>query len=426
MPAPSLDTRKRRAQHAKKQKLNALVNGNGSLRIALRTLDNKAQQMLSDRLNFISKLGKGYVSTAFKGLVQHGSGNTGQNTVHAREQVPEVEEDDYGIQEFQIDVGGIESIMRGQSKRSSSHKHLQSSRRRNAGNNRIDDLKRIAALTRAGHQAIPGVSGKLYRPPKKEIRFSRAFHVEPFTNTCGSGGSGSGIGRRSQSTTNIQRPFTVPVGVRKVLPRRMHSRQRPRTGPHLGHGTSTNTQPLLLSANWEGLFAKQSRPGTAASSSSGIASLASSRPGTSGPPSHNHQRRGKSRGSQKRGESPGVPRPRTNPNPNQYHKKPQMHAKHTFHSRPGTAEHLDRARKRRNRRPMTGGTGGGTDKARVQNNGPRPKTSPSRQEKYWKHTHMITKRIDAKDDYVAAVQRLADTKLSCNLVGGGTIHVAPV
>ena len=258
MPAPSLDTRKRRAQHAKKQKLNALVNGNGSLRIALRTLDNKAQQMLSDRLNFISKLGKGYVSTAFKGLVQHGSGNTGQNTVHAREQVPEVEEDDYGIQEFQIDVGGIESMMRGQNinKQPSSHKHLPSSRRRNAGNNRIDDLKRIAALTRAGHQAIPGVSGKLYRPPKKEIRFSRAFHVEPFTSTCSSGGSGSGIGRRSHSTTSIQRPFTVPVGVRKVFPRRMHSRQRPRTGPHLGHGTSTNAQPLLLSANWEGLFAK--------------------------------------------------------------------------------------------------------------------------------------------------------------------------
>jgi hypothetical protein len=419
----SADVRRRRAQYAKRKKINALVTGNNSLRIALRSLDNKAQQMLSDRLHFIDKLGKGYVSTAFKGLSQHGGTSSSNKTSPGNdEQVPEVdEENDYGIQAFQgINLEGIAPQIRG----SGRYRGVI----RAKGYNRNDDLKRIAALTNAGHQAVPGSTGKLYRPPKKEISFRRANHLEPFRNSVFISSRSIKDIDRSNQNENInnnsnKRPFTAPLGIRtskhNALPRRLSSRQRPATNPNSSSSSSSssssiekNSKLLLSNPSWDGLFAKQSsRPGTA---STGITSIStSSRPCTAGatstykvryPAVHGpNSRFMRSRGSQ---HSRGSQKNRSP----EYNQWPEV----LVVSRPGTAEHLERARKRRDRklRPSTGPA----MRKRASNHIQRPSTSSDRKVKHWENKYMIQKRSDANDDYQAIIERLAATRFRCDLV----------
>ena len=393
MPAPSLDTRRRRAAYAKTQKLNSLVSGNNSLRIAVRSLDNKSQQMLSDRLHFINKLGKGYISTAFKGLNQHGGV---QSKTQCNTPAPEGVEDDYGVHTFVgVDVEAMMGV--GKRGRAKSSKHRR--RRKGGGYNRIDDLKRIAALTRAADQAIPGATGHIYRPPKKCIQFARATHDEPFQSQVLLNESGS---HREAGPTNLtyrQRPNTAPLGLRAVkraLPRRTHSRQRPST-------MGSARPPLLLSANWEGLFAKQSRPGTA---DTAAGDGGGSRPGSSGCVAK-RSRPGTADIPAAAAAAGGGNRPESL----------TKQSRHTSISRPGTSEYLLRARARRERRrrPATVEQKRASRARRSRKRENRPRTATATA-KNWTHKHRVTARNDQEDDYKAMVQRLVDTRIECDLV----------
>ena len=444
MPAPTPCVRRRRARYRKQQKLNALVNGNGSLRIAVRSLDNKSQQQLSDRLHFINTLGKSYISTAFKGLNQHGT--TVQNPASTHDddsQVPEVHDMTYGVEVFKglnLKELGIAPRIRGIDPIPMS---LQPSVYSSSRGNRIDDLMRIAA------QTVPGMSGKLYRAPKTTIIYKRAEHSYPFQVPSHS------VATNYTSTATperTQRPNTAPMGVvstRQPLSRRLRSRQRPATGPATGPATnlgdpgSSAHGSLLLSANWGGLFA--SRPGTAAtehtmpSSRPGTGqTMPSSRPGTGQtmPTSRpgtgqrgrsrqslsrqslsrqNLSRQSLSRGSGSR-QSQRNSTPGNNRSSSNYHGNQRSCVSHPLKSRPGTAEHLSRARSRRKLRVRPSTVGNRPQKRQLAED----QSSVSRlirKEKYWNHKHSVHGRTDTDDDYNSMLQRLTDIRHECNLIG---------
>ena len=444
-PSPSQDVRRRRANYRRAKKLTALVNGNGSLRIACRGLDSKSQQMLSDRLHFISTLGKSHASTVFKGLNHHEKKRKKKQR-NDNQQVPEVQED-YGVSEYQgfdLEAAGIAPHVRGSVGRS---RHGKGGRK---GGNRIDDLMRIAALTQAGHESIPGQTGHLYRPPKKVIQFRRAQHVDPFDLLQ------SDTAALSTPTLNAgkkQRPCTAPGVAMHALPRRARSRQRPVTGPAAvmmakrGGGVDVvsnvvEESSLLLSNNWDGLFA--SRPGTphtieAPSVSSSRVSTANNhlRPGT-GNSLHETARRARSStpGSHCRRSTtpttmPTMPTTPTTPITTSTSPPPppaprtgkHVHG-HTSKSRPGTAEHIERSRARKDKRRLRPSTVGNDRNSSARrhaslgssvSSSARPSTSIKKL-KYWNHQHSVRARIDAENDYTAILGRLAELRHSCDLV----------
>ena len=527
MPAPTKDIQRRRAKYRKQQKLNALVNGNGSLRIAVRSLDNKSQQLLSDRLHFINTLGKGYVSTVFKGLnKQHSTSKSKKSSKTSYNHGNASISHDYGIQEYNgidLEQTGIASHVRGTAPLSLSNSTplLSSSNNRNVRSindliriaalrkpkqhqpkrgNRIDDLMRIAALTQAGHEALPGTTGHLYRPPKTSFTFQRAEHPEPFNPSFNL--SNNNYDKNATATHSTQRPFTAPMGLHSPtnvpLPRRTRSRQRPATGPVSSLSASSSSfarnlskdirirgppsnpsnpsnpfalsgpetneqevglngdQSLLISTNWDGLFyasrpgtantnytSRSSRPGTAGatgavpkrntlSRGSGIMHRSSCSRGSNARSIHSREsarkeRRCSSRGSgiiprssRSRGSTRGSTR---GSNARSIHSREST--QHTSTSRPGTAEHLARARERRDKRrclrPSTGEFKNNNNNKRKSSKRPATSTivpgSTQHKEKYWNHEHVRNVRIDAEDDYKAMVQHLHDTRHECDLVG---------
>ena len=436
MPAPSQDVRRRRANYRRAKKLTALVNGNGSLRIACRGLDSKSQQMLSDRLHFISTLGKSHASTVFKGLNHHEKKRKKQR--NDNQQVPEVQED-YGVAEYQgfdLEAAGIAPHVRGSVGRS---RYGKGGRK---GGNRIDDLMRIAVLTQAGHESIPGQTGHLYRPPKKVIQFRRAQHVDPFDLLQ------SDTAVLSTPTLNAdkkQRPCTAPGVAMHALPRRARSRQRPVTGPAAvimmakRDSNVVEESSLLLSNNWDGLFA--SRPGTphtieAPSVSSSRVSTANNhlRPGgrarSSTPGSRSRCRRSTTPTTMPTMPTTPITTPTTTatspplpPPPPAPRTCKHVHG-HTSKSRPGTAEHIERSRARKDKRRLRPSTVGNECNSSARrhaslgssvSSSARPSTSIKKL-KYWNHQHSVRARIDAENDYTAILGRLAELRHSCDLV----------
>ena len=288
MPRPSADTLRRRARHRRAQRLNDLVTGRGSMRVVVKALDNKSQQQLSDRLHHINRLGKTDIGVQFKGAIA-----AQRAAALAEEAVQRKRRRQQGFSSTTSPTGFDKSCDYGV--RAFDGLDLTSDENSDPS---------LALLLYAAQSAKPSrATGHIFHPQPKQIRFQRAYHPQAFEVTPVTTSSASAMGTPPETAgpwgiASGHRPCTVPAGRGARLQRKLPSRQRPLT-------TGADGVPLLQTEladddgdncsgavpfggayQWAGLFATQSRPGSASTTATRITSSTAadgfSRPGTRG------------------------------------------------------------------------------------------------------------------------------------------------